>query len=174
MTPNDTSPLFLNIAVLTVSDSRDLAQDKSGDALAEMLQRDGHLLVERQIVRDDLPSIQAIVKNWILDKEIDVVLTTGGTGLTGRDVTPEALEPLFEKTIPGFGELFRMLSYQKIGPSTIQSRALAGVAQGTFIFALPGSTSACRDAWEMILHHQFDSRSKPCSFSSLIPRLTEK
>jgi molybdenum cofactor biosynthesis protein B len=166
-------PVSLNIAVLTISDSRTLTDDKSGATLAELIAGDGHKLADRRLVRDDLGAIQQIVQYWIADPGVDVVLTTGGTGLTGRDVTPEALQPLFDKNIPGFGELFRWLSYQKIGPATIQSRALAGIAGGTYIFALPGSTSACRDAWDMILRHQFDSRSKPCSFINIMPRLKE-
>ena len=164
----------LQIAVLTVSDSRTLANDTSGAALTEMLTADGHRLADRKILPDDTAAIAAQVQAWIDNPAVDVVLTTGGTGVTGRDVTPEALMPLFEKTIPGFGELFRWLSFAKIGPATIQSRALAGLAKGTYIFALPGSTSACRDAWEGILSHQFDQQSKPCNFISLIPRLREK
>lgn len=164
----------LHIALLTVSDSRDLAQDKSGDILEELAQGDGHKIMDRVIVKDDQKSITTHLNKWINDPAIDVILSTGGTGLTGRDVTPEAFESVFEKSIPGFGELFRMLSYEKIGASTIQSRACAGVAKGTYMFALPGSTSACRDGWEMILRHQLDNRSAPCNFVSLIPRLQEK
>ena len=174
MSEKHTSSTALHIALLTISDTRDLAQDKSGDKLAELLTADGHILRGRQLVPDDVITIQSAVKIWIGDPDIDVVLTTGGTGLTGRDLTPEALEPLFEKTIPGFGELFRWLSYAKIGPATIQSRVLAGVANGTYIFALPGSTSACIDTWETILRHQFDSRSHPCNFIALMPRLRER
>ena len=167
-------PATLAIAVLTVSDSRTLATDTSGAALADLLTADGHALADRRIVPDDSAAIRVLVQGWIADPAIDVVLITGGTGLTGRDVTPEAVEPLFEKTIPGFGELFRWQSFAKIGPATIQSRATAGVAQGTYIFALPGSTGACRDAWDGILRHQFDKNAKPCSFINLIPRLQEK
>ncbi len=164
----------LNIAVLTVSDSRTPADDTSGDTLAERAAAAGHAVVARAIVRDDAAAIAARVRDWIADPGIDVVLTTGGTGVTGRDVTPEALEPLLDKPIPGFGELFRLLSYQKIGTSTIQSRALAGVAGGTYVFALPGSTGACRDAWDDILAAQLDIRHRPCNFAELLPRLRER
>jgi molybdenum cofactor biosynthesis protein B len=163
----------VRIAVLTVSDTRSEADDKSGNTLAERLTGAGHILAARAIVRDDVGEIRAQVNNWIGDETIDVVLSTGGTGVTGRDVTPEAFEGLYEKAIPGFGELFRMLSYQKIGTSTIQSRATAGVAKGTYLFALPGSPGACRDAWDMILKDQLDYRHKPCNFVELFPRLRE-
>lgn len=163
----------LNIAVLTVSDSRGLAEDRSGDALVERLQAAGHRLADRAIVRDEVRAIVDRVRGWLADPGVDVVLTTGGTGVTGRDVTPEAVESLFEKTIPGFGELFRMLSYQKIATSTIQSRATAGVANGTYIFALPGSPGACKDAWDGILRDQLDIRHRPCNFAELMPRLRE-
>lgn len=173
--PIDESRLFIpvRIAVLAVSDTRTPAEDKSGDALVERLTRAGHVLAARAIVRDDIDAIRARLGSWIADPAIDAVLTTGGTGVTGRDVTPEAMEPLFEKAIPGFGELFRMLSYRKIGSSTIQSRALAGVAGGTYLFALPGSTGACRDAWDDILKFQLDARFRPCNFVELMPRLRE-
>ncbi len=164
----------LNIAVLTVSDTRTLADDKSGNILSELVTAEGHKVVDRQIVRDDQKSIADYLRAWIADTSIDVVISTGGTGLTGRDVTPEAFEAVYEKHIPGFGELFRWLSFQKIGPSTIQSRATAGMAGGTYLFALPGSPSACRDAWDGILKHQLDSRSRPCNFVELMPRLKEK
>lgn len=165
--------LPVNIAVLTISDTRDLASDRSGAALVECLTTAGHRLAARAIVRDDIDAIQAQVKAWIEDPQVDAVISTGGTGLTGRDITPEALRPLFDKEIPGFGELFRWLSYQKIATSTIQSRALAGVAAGTYVFALPGSPGACRDAWEWILKEQLDARHHPCNFVELMPRLRE-
>lgn len=164
----------LHLALLTVSDTRDLDNDKSGNVLNDMATADGHKIIDRAIVRDDKEAIVACLEKWISDPGIDVVIATGGTGLTGRDVTPEAFEAVYDKPIPGFGELFRWLSYAKIGPATIQSRATAGLAQGTYLFALPGSPSACRDGWEMILRHQLDSRSKPCNFVSLIPRLSEE
>ena len=163
----------VRIAVLTISDSRSAADDTSGDRLEELLTAAGHILAERAIVRDDRDQIVSRLHNWIDNPEVDVVLTTGGTGVTGRDVTPEALHRLDGKDIPGFGELFRWISYQKIGTSTIQSRACAVVARGTYIFALPGSTGAVTDAWEGILATQLDSRHKPCNFVELMPRLTE-
>ena len=165
--------LPVNIAVLTVSDSRTLADDRSGDTLAERLTAAGHKLVQRAIVTDDKELIVARLKAWIADPSIDAVLATGGTGVTGRDVTPEAFEAVFEKHIPGFGELFRWLSFQKIRTSTIQSRATAGIAGGTYLFALPGSPGACRDAWDDILVHQLDNRTRPCNFVELMPRLQE-
>ena len=164
----------VRIAVLTVSDSRDLAQDRSGDTLVARIEGAGHILAERAIVRDDVGLITARLLGWIDDPDIDCVITTGGTGVTGRDVTPEALKAVWDKEIPGFGELFRWLSYAKIGTSTIQSRATAGVARGTYIFALPGSTGAVKDGWDDILVHQLDSRFKPCNFVELMPRLTER
>lgn len=167
-------PIAVRIAVLCVSDTRTLADDKSGDVLAERLQAAGHVLAAREIVKDEVAAIQTLVRSWIANPAIDVVICTGGTGVTGRDVTPEALTALFEKTIPGFGEVFRMLSFEKIGASTVQSRALAGVAGGTYIFALPGSPNACKDAWEWILKAQLDSRTKPCNFVELMPRLRER
>ena len=163
----------VRIAVLTVSDSRSAADDKSGDKLEELLTAAGHVLADRAIVRDDRDQIVSRLHNWIDNPEVDVVLTTGGTGVTGRDVTPEALHRLDGKDIPGFGELFRWISFQTIGTSTIQSRACAIVARGTYIFALPGSTGAVTDAWEGILSTQLDSRHKPCNFVELMPRLTE-
>lgn len=163
----------VRIAVLTVSDTRSFDDDKSGNTLVERLTEAGHLLAARAIVKDEIDAIRAQAKAWIDDPAIDVVLSTGGTGVTGRDVTPEAFEGIFEKSIPGFGELFRMLSYQKIGTSTIQSRCTAGVTRGTYLFALPGSPGACRDAWDMILKDQLDYRHKPCNFVELFPRLRE-
>ena len=163
----------VNIAVLTVSDTRTLETDKSGDTLVERIKRDGHVLVDRAIVTDDVELIRDQVKKWIDDPAIEVVITTGGTCVTGRDVTPEALEGLFEKKIEGFGEVFRWISFQKIGTSTMQSRATAGVADGTYIFALPGSTGACRDGWDDILRYQLDIRFQPCNFAELMPRLNE-
>ncbi|HWA47481.1 MAG TPA: molybdenum cofactor biosynthesis protein B [Dongiaceae bacterium] len=165
--------LAVNIAVLTVSDTRTLADDKSGNTLVEMIARDGHRIADRAIVKDDIPAIVAKLKSWIANPEIDVVISTGGTGVTGRDVTPEAFEQVFEKKIEGFGELFRWISFQKVGTSTIQSRAVGGVAHGTYLFALPGSPSACRDGWDEILKHQLDNRFRPCNLTELMPRLEE-
>ena len=165
--------LPVNIAILTVSDTRSEADDKSGQTLAELVATSGHVVVRRRIVRDDRASIVAQLREWIADPEIDVVISTGGTGVTGRDVTPEAFHEVYEKEIAGFGELFRWQSYEKIGTSTIQSRATAGVAGGTYLFALPGSPSACRDAWDGILLHQLDNRFRPCNFVELMPRLQE-
>lgn len=163
----------VRIAVLTVSDTRGLAEDRSGQTLVDRLEKSGHVLADRQIVTDDIPAIQEKLKGWIAHPEVDVVISTGGTGVTGRDVTPEAFTELYEKEISGFGELFRMLSYQKIGTSTIQSRATAGVAGGTYLFALPGSTGAVKDAWDDILVHQLDYRFMPCNFVELFDRLQE-
>ena len=165
--------IAVNIAVLTVSDSRTEADDKSGQVLVDRLSEAGHRLAARAIVPDEIERIRAQVTAWINDEAIDVVIATGGTGVTGRDVTPEAFEGLYEKSIPGFGELFRMLSYQKIGTSTIQSRCTAGVARGTYLFALPGSPGACKDAWDDILKTQLDYRFRPCNFVELFPRLRE-
>ncbi len=165
--------LSINIAVLTVSDSRTEADDKSGNMLAERIAGAGHQVAARLIVADEQERIVAQLKQWIADPEIDVVIATGGTGVTGRDVTPEAFQAVYEKEIPGFGELFRMLSYEAIKTSTMQSRATAGVANGTYLFALPGSPGACRDAWDQILVHQLDSRSRPCNLVELMPRLQE-
>lgn len=174
--PIDETRTFIavRIAVLTVSDTRGLADDRSGDALVERIEAAGHFLAARQIERDDKLAIVARLHAWIDDPAIDVIVTTGGTGVTGRDVTPEALEQVQDKAIPGFGELFRWLSFQTIGTSTIQSRATACVARGTYIFALPGSTGAVRDAWDGILQSQLDSRFRPCNFVDLLPRLTER
>ncbi|MBY4636639.1 molybdenum cofactor biosynthesis protein B [Sphingopyxis sp. XHP0097] len=173
--PIDDSRPFkpVRIALLTISDSRGAADDRSGDTLEQLLAEAGHILAARAIIKDEADLIVSRLHNWIDDPEVDVVITTGGTGLTGRDVTPEALHRLDGKDIPGFGELFRWLSYQKIGTSTIQSRACAIVARGTYIFALPGSTGAVKDAWEGILATQLDSRYRPCNFVELMPRLTE-
>ena len=164
----------VNIAVMTVSDTRTEADDKSGQTLVERVKAAGHNVVEKRIVKDDIKLIQTVLKEWIASPSVDVIISTGGTGVTGRDVTPEAFEPLYEKPIHGFGELFRMLSYQNIKTSTIQSRATAGVANGTFMFALPGSTGACKDGWDLILVHQLDSTHKPCNLVELMPRLMEK
>jgi molybdenum cofactor biosynthesis protein B len=164
----------LRIAVLTVSDTRTAADDRSGDTLAERIRGDGHELVARDIVRDDIGLIEQRLRQWIADPGIEIVITTGGTGVTGRDVTPEALDRVAQKKIPGFGELFRMLSYPKIGTSALQSRADAGVADGTYIFCLPGSPGACRDGWDEILRTQLDIRHKPCNFAELLPRLRER
>ena len=163
----------LSIAVLAVSDTRAIEDDKSGALLGERIETAGHKLAARAIVKDDVKTIRAQVKKWIKDKSIDVVITTGGTGFTGRDVTPEALEPLFEKRMDGFAAMFLMVSVPKIGPSAIQTRATAGVANSTFIFCVPGSPGACRDAWDEILVHQLDYRYRPCNFVEIMPRLDE-
>ena len=165
--------IALKIAVLTVSDTRDLADDKSGATLAERIAKAGHAVADRAIVTDDVEKIRARVKAWIADPAIDVIVTTGGTGFTGRDVTPEAVEPLFEKRMDGFSIAFHMLSHSKIGTSAIQTRATAGVAGATYIFCLPGSPGACRDAWDEILVHQLDYRYRPCNFVEIMPRLDE-
>jgi len=164
----------VRIAILTVSDTRTLEDDRSGDTLVQRLRDTGHVLADRDIVRDEAPIIAERLRQWIADPDVDCVISTGGTGVTGRDVTPEAFEQVMEKDIPGFGELFRWISYQKIGTSTIQSRAVAGVANGTYLFALPGSTGACKDAWDEIFVHQLDYRFMPCNFVELMPRLLEK
>ena len=163
----------LNIAVLTVSDTRDAATDKSGPVLVERLTKAGHQLAEKHIVPDDIYQIRAVVSRWIADTGVQVVLTTGGTGVTGRDGTPEAVQVLLDKEIDGFGEMFRVLSYEKIKTSTLQSRALAGVANGTYIFCLPGSSGACADAWDLLISHQLDYRTRPCNLAELMPRLRE-
>jgi molybdopterin adenylyltransferase len=165
--------IAVNIAILTVSDTRTLANDTSGDALADRITKSGHRLAARAIEKDDAAAIEHHLRGWIADGEIDVVLTAGGTGITGRDVTPEAFDRVLEKRIEGFGELFRMLSFKKIGTSTMQSRALGGVAGGTYLFALPGSTGAVKDAWDDILVHQLDNRFRPCNLVELMPRLQE-
>lgn len=163
----------LKIAVLTVSDTRSMEEDRSGATLVARLEKDGHILADRKIVTDDVPAIQTIVRGWIADETVDVIISTGGTGFTGRDVTPEAVEPLFEKRMDGFSAVFHRLSYDKIGTSTIQSRATGGVAGATYIFALPGSTGACKDAWDGILKWQLDYRHMPCNFVEIMPRLDE-
>lgn len=164
----------LRIAVLTVSDTRTEAEDTSGKRLREALETAGHTCAEKCIVRDDPYQIRAVVSRWIATEDIDAVLSTGGTGITGRDGTPEAVEPLLDKVIDGFGELFRMLSYEEIGTSSLQSRALAGVANATFVFVLPGSSGACRLAWDALISKQLDNRTRPCNLVMLMPRLLEK
>jgi molybdopterin adenylyltransferase len=171
---DETRPFIsVRIAVLTVSDTRSLADDKSGDTLAGLLAADGHELADRAIERDNIEAIRARVQGWIIDPTIDVVITTGGTGFTGRDVTPEAVKPLFEKEIDGFSTIFHLISYEKIETSTIQSRACGGVAHGTYIFCLPGSPGACKDGWNGILKWQLDNRHRPCNFVEIMPRLEE-
>ena len=163
----------LHLCVLTVSDSRTPADDKSGDYLVAALRQEGHHLAERAILRDDRYQLRALISRWIADANIDGVLVTGGTGFTGRDSTPEALLPLLDKEMPGFGELFRAISFEEIGTSSLQSRAFAGLANGTFLFCLPGSTSACRTGWERIIRAQLDARTTPCNLATLRPRLKE-
>ncbi|MHC1549869.1 molybdenum cofactor biosynthesis protein B [Phyllobacterium sp. K27] len=163
----------VKIAVLTVSDTRTLDDDKSGKTLAERIALAGHILAARDIVTDDVAKIRERVISWSKDEQIDVIITTGGTGFTGRDVTPEALEPIFEKRMDGFSEVFHRISYDKIGTSTIQSRATGGVVNATFVFALPGSPGACKDAWDHILQYQLDYRHMPCNFVEIMPRLNE-
>ena len=163
----------INIAVVTISDTRVLDNDKSGDVLEKRVLESNHKIISREIVKDDFDKISQLFQNLINNKKIDVIISTGGTGLTGRDITPEVMKTLFEKTIDGFGEMFRWLSYSKIGTSSLQSRALAGVSNGTYIFCLPGSPSACRDGWDQILIHQLDIRHKPCNFVEIMPRLLE-
>jgi molybdopterin adenylyltransferase len=171
---DETRPFLpVRIAVLTVSDTRVIADDKSGNVLAELIGDAGHIVAARAIVRDDIAAIRAQVELWIVDPQVDVVISTGGTGFTGRDVTPEALLPLFEKVIDGFAIVFHMQSYAKIETSTIQSRACAGLTKGTYIFCLPGSPGACRDAWTGILRWQLDNRHRPCNFVEIMPRLEE-
>jgi molybdenum cofactor biosynthesis protein B len=167
-------PISLGCCLLTISDTRSIAEDSSGALLGELLQADGHRLLQRELVKDDRFQIRAVVSRWIADSTVDVILTTGGTGFTGRDGTPEAVAPLLEKTIDGFGELFRQLSYEEIGTSTIQSRALGGLANSTLVFCLPGSSNACRTAWTRILHTQLDVNHKPCNFVELMPRFAER
>ena len=165
--------LPVNIAVLTISDTRTFESDTSGDTLAARIEKAGHRLAARDIVADEKDLIVAKLRAWIADPGIDAVIATGGTGLTGRDITPEAFQEVYDKEIPGFGELFRMLGFRKIATSSIQSRATAGVADGTYLFAIPGSTGACKDAWDEILVHQLDSRNLPCNFVEIMPRLRE-
>ena len=169
----DAADKTLAIAVLTVSDTRGSDRDTSGDLLVERLESAGHRLAERRIVPDDVYVIRAVVSAWVADPNVQAILTTGGTGFTGRDSTPEALVPLFDKTIDGFGELFRQVSYDEIGSSTIQSRAVAGLANATLVFAMPGSTNACRTAWDKILENQLDVGFRPCNFAELLPRFHE-
>lgn len=171
--PNERQFIPVGIAVLTVSDTRTIADDKSGDTLVARIEEAGHRLVDRAIVPDDRQAIRGKVQAWTLSDEIDVIITTGGTGFTGRDVTPEALEPLFDKRMDGFSEVFHRISYDKIGTSTIQSRATAGLSNTTFIFVLPGSPGACKDAWDGILKAQLDYRHMPCNFVEIMPRLDE-
>jgi molybdenum cofactor biosynthesis protein B len=163
----------LRVAVMTVSDTRDEANDTSGQLLADRVVRDGHVLAARRIVRDEVSQIRDQVKAWIADPEVHVILSTGGTGLTGRDVTPEAVRPLFDKAIEGFEAVWHMTSFQSVGLSTMQSRACAGLAKGTLIFALPGSNGACKDGWDKLIRWQLDSRHRPCNLAELIPRFTE-
>lgn len=165
--------LPVGIAILTVSDTRTLEDDKSGNTLQARAEEAGHKIISRKIVTDDVPDIQEIVREWIDQDDIDVIISTGGTGFTGRDVTPDAIEPLFEKRMDGFSEVFHRISFEKIGTSTIQSRATGGVAQSTFIFVLPGSPGACKDAWDGILKWQLDYRHQPCNFIEIMPRLDE-
>lgn len=164
----------VRIAVLTVSDTRELADDKSGNLLAGRVEAAGHELADRAIVRDEIAQIRETLQGWIADQDIDAVITTGGTGLTGRDITPEAVRALFDKEIDGFSTLMHMISFEKVGTSTIQSRSLAGVAGGTYIFCLPGSPGACKDAWDGILQYQLDFRHLPCNFVEIMPRLNER
>ena len=171
---DETRPFIpVRIAVLTVSDTRKLADDKSGNTLVERIAAAGHVVADRAIVKDEVRAIRKRVKAWIADKKIDVVISTGGTGFTGRDVTPEALEPIFEKRMDGFSEVFHRISYDKIGTSTVQSRATGGVVNATFVFVLPGSPGACKDAWDGILKPQLDYRHMPCNFVEIMPRLDE-
>lgn len=165
--------LSLKIAILTVSDSRGEAEDTSGKLLRERAEAAGHEVWAKEFAPDDVYQLRAVFSRWIADPEVNVILSTGGTGVTGRDSTPEAVRPLLDKVIEGFGELFRQVSFKDIGPSTLQSRALAGLANGTFVFCLPGSTGACRTAWDEILLPQLDIRTRPCNFAQLIPRLGE-
>lgn len=170
----DTGFLPLDIALLTVSDSRGPAEDSAGELLRDKLLAAGHRLAAREMVRDDVYQMRAVLSRWIADPQVQVIISTGGTGITGRDSTPEAVRPLFDKHIEGFGELFRQVSLAEIGTSSLQSRSLAGLANGTFIFCLPGSTGACRTAWEHILEPQLDQRTRPCNFVQLMPRLRER
>ncbi len=170
----DSGFIPLNIAILTVSDSRTEETDKSGAYLRDSAQAAGHRVVAKEIVPDDIYRMRAVYSRWIADPEVQVVISTGGTGVTGRDSTPEAVQPLLDKQVEGFGELFRKISFDEIGASTIQSRAIAGLTNGTFVFCLPGSSGACRTAWEGILQGQLDHRTRPCNFAQLIPRLLEK
>ena len=173
-TDNSRSLIPVNIAILTASDTRGEAEDKSGHALVERLTAAGHRLADKQITKDDVYQIRAVVSGWIADPEVQVVITTGGTGVSGRDGSPEAVTPLLDKKLDGFGEMFRVLSYDDIGTSTLQSRTLAGVANGTYVFVLPGSTGACKLAWEKLISHQLDYRTRPCNLVEMMPRLLER
>jgi molybdenum cofactor biosynthesis protein B len=170
---NNVDFLPINISIVTISDTRKLENDKSGDILFQRVKNSGHKILSRKIVKDDFDQISELFQCLINDNNIDVIISTGGTGLTGRDITPEVMETLFEKSIDGFGEMFRWLSFSKIGTSALQSRALAGVTKGTYIFCLPGSPSACKDGWDDILVHLLDVRHKPCNFVEILPRLQE-
>ncbi|MDC6451271.1 molybdenum cofactor biosynthesis protein B [Alphaproteobacteria bacterium] len=170
---NNVDFLPINISIVTISDTRKFENDKSGDVLFQRVENSGHKILSRKIVKDDFDQISKLFQHLINDNNIDVIISTGGTGLTGRDITPEVMETLFEKSIDGFGEMFRWLSFSKIGTSALQSRALAGVTKGTYIFCLPGSPSACKDGWDQILVHQLDIRHKPCNFVEIMPRLQE-
>lgn len=173
--PQSSSPFIpLNIAILTISDTRTETDDVSGSVLVERLEKSGHHLFAKNIVVDNIYQIRAMISSWIADAAVNAIITTGGTGVTGRDGTPEAIEPLLDKTLAGFGEVFRMLSYQDIKTSTIQSRAIAGVANATYIFCLPGSSGACMTAWDRLINEQLDSTTKPCNLVQLMPRLMEK
>ena len=175
MSPIDEKRKFIsvNIALLTITDSRTLDEDISGDFIAQRITDLGHHVYDRQIIKDEVPLIKKIILSWVTNPEINIIITTGGTGLTGRDSTPEAIKEIADKTIDGFGELFRQISFNKIGTSTIQSRALGAVIKGTYVFALPGSKNACKDAWDEILKFQLDNRYRPCNFIEIIPRLME-
>ena len=170
---SNTDFISINIAIVTISDSRTLKDDKSGSVLEQRVTKSGHKITSRDIVKDDFNKISKLFKNLINNQEVDAIISTGGTGLTGRDITPEVMETLFEKSIDGFGEMFRWLSFSKIGTSALQSRAIAGVSNGTYIFCLPGSPSACKDGWDDILSYQLDIRHKPCNFVEIMPRLQE-
>jgi molybdenum cofactor biosynthesis protein B len=172
--PNNTAFIPLNIAILTVSDTRTEQTDTSGKILSERLLAAGHHLADKQIVVDSIYQIRAIVSQWIADKTVQIIISTGGTGLTGRDGTPEAVKVLFDKTIEGFGEIFRAISYEEIKTSSLQSRAIAGVANGTYIFTLPGSSGACKTAWDQLIQHQVNATTQPCNLVDLMPRLQEK
>ena len=173
MKQQNSDAISLKIAVLTISDTRTIESDSSGGWLCDAIKRQGHTQVSREIVKDDIYEIRAIISRWIASPDINAIITTGGTGFSGRDSTPEAILPILDKKIDGFGELFRQVSHEEIGTSTIQSRAVAGVAKGTYLFALPGSTGACKDAWDEILHNQLDIRFRPCNFVEIMPRLRE-
>lgn len=172
--PSERELIPVNIAVLTASDTRSEAEDKSGAALVDRINTAGHTLADKRITKDDVYQIRAVVSEWIADSNIQVIITTGGTGVSGRDGSPEAVAPLLDKKLDGFGEMFRVLSYDDIGTSTLQSRTMAGVANGTYVFVLPGSTGACKLAWEKLISHQLDYRTRPCNLVEMMPRLMEK